>query len=248
MTLFHRFWYKTQLLRPFSLSHRIAAAAQQRWALALMLLSLHGVVAWGFDTSLQKALLICHYGLFLLWQPVWRARKILSVQSTVLFLAGGSLLIFFINWWLVAFWLAGLFGLLGGRVFSSQAKGIRISYLLAASYLLSVLLMWVVPKLLNATADVAATEFVVFYLLPLLPLAIFLVPAEPQKADSQPILDFFYTLLLLLLAMTLVLGSYAIQASSQANYIEILLRVLFGLAITLLLFSFLWNPRAGFMG
>lgn len=248
MTLFHRLRYKTHLLRPLNIRQTVAAAAQQQWALALMLLSLHGVVTWGFDTSLQRALLICHYGLFLLWQPVWGTRKILSLQSTVLFLAGGSLLIFFVNWWLIAFWLASLFGLLGGRVFSSQAKGIRISYLLAASYLLAVLLMWVVPKLLNATDDVAATEFVVVYLLPLLPLAIFLVPAEAQESNNQPILDFFYTLLLLLLAMTLVLGSYAIQASSQANYIEILLKVLFGLAVALLLFSWLWNPRAGFMG
>jgi signal transduction histidine kinase len=213
-----------------------------------MLLSLHGVIIWGFDTPLQKALLLCHYGLFLVWQPVWRARKILSLQSTLLFLAGGSLLIFFINWWLVAFWLAGLFGLLGGRVFSSQAKGIRTSYLLAASYMLAVLLVWVVPKLLNASADLAVTEFVVFYLLPLLPLTIFLVPAETLETGNQPILDFFYTLLLMLLAMTLVLGSYAIQASSQANYLEILLRVIFGLAIMLLLFSWLWNPRAGFTG
>lgn len=236
-----RFW-------PVKINSSIKTAAQQQWALALLLLSLHAVITFGFNTPLQKALLICHYGLFLLWQPVWRARKILSIQSTLLFLAGGSLLIVFINWWLVAFWLAGLFGLLGGRVFSSQAKGIRLSYLLAASYLLSVLLLWVVPKLLDATAELAATEFVVFYLMPLLPLAVFFVPAETQETAHQPILDFFYTLLLMLLAMTLVLGSYTIQASSQANYVEILLRVLFGLAIALVIFSWLWNPRAGFMG
>src|SRR3546814_12011395 len=97
MTLFHRLWNKTHLLRPLNIRQNLTTAAQQQWALALMLLSLHGVVTWGFDTPLQKALMICHYGLFLLWQPVWRARKILSVQSTVLFLAGGRLLLFFYN-------------------------------------------------------------------------------------------------------------------------------------------------------
>ncbi|HZV63225.1 MAG TPA: sensor histidine kinase, partial [Methylophilaceae bacterium] len=46
--------------------------AQRHWALGLMLLSLHGVLIWGFEDPLQKALLLCHYGLFLIWQPIWR--------------------------------------------------------------------------------------------------------------------------------------------------------------------------------
>src|SRR3546814_20644501 len=60
--------------------------------------------------------------------------------------------------------------------------------------------------------------------------------------------DLFYTLLLLFLAVVLVLGSFAIEATSQANYAEVILKVLFGLAITLVVMSWLWNPRAGYSG
>ena len=231
----------------FSVRHAFQAAKQQ-WVLGLMLLSLHGVVLWGFSSPLSKALVLTHYGLFLLWQPIWRTKIKLSFAAVTLFLAGAVLMIFFINWWVIAFWIAGLFGLLGGRVFSTRTKMLRISYLLAVGYLLAVLLLRVVPKLLNATQDVAAAYFAVEYLLPVLPLSILFLRVETEDSQYQPVLDFFYTLLLLLLAAILVLGSFAIGASSEANYTEILLKTVFSLAAALLLISWLWNPRAGFVG
>jgi signal transduction histidine kinase len=166
----------------------------------------------------------------------------------VLIVGSGILAIFLINWWLIAFWLAGLFALLGGRVFSTRAKSARISYLLAASYLLTTLLLWVVPKLLGASAEIMLAELVIKYLLPLLPLAILFTRAETEDTQQAPILDFFYTLLLLLLAVILMIGSFAIKASSGENYALVLVYVLFGLALALLTVSWLWNPRAGFAG
>lgn len=213
-----------------------------------MLLTLHGVMLFGFADHAQKALLITHYGLFLLWQPIWRSHQRLTLPALLLFLTIGALLVFFINWWIVAFWLCGLFGLLGGRVFSTQSKNSRIGYLLAGSYLLAMLLLWVVPKLLDASADLAVAEVMVQYLLPLMPLSILLTRTEADERLHPPVLDLFYTLLLLFLAVVLVLGSFAIEATSEANYIEVLLKVIFGLALTLVLMSWLWNPRAGFSG
>ncbi|HEU4707960.1 MAG TPA: ATP-binding protein [Methylophilaceae bacterium] len=222
-------------------------AKTRHWSLGLMLLSLHGALMGDFTDPLEIGLLITHYGLFLMWQPIWRNQQKLSLPAFSLLISIGALLVFFINWWVVAFWLCGLFGLLGGRVFSSQDKSSRIGYLLAGSYLLAMLLLWVVPRLLN-TSELIAAEFMVQYLMPLMPLAILLTPAEVGERGNQPVLDLFYTLLLLFLAIILVLGSFAIEASSQASYIEVILRVLFGLAITLVGMSWLWNPRAGFAG
>lgn len=220
----------------------------RHWALGLMLVSLHAVLIWGFDDALQQALLLCHYGFFLMWQPIWRNEQKLSLPALVLFISICALLVFFANWWLMAFWLCGLFGLLGGRVFSSQEKSSRIGYLLAGSYLLSMLLLWVVPKLLNASDELAAAEFMIQYLIPLMPLSILLTRAEVDAQGNPPVLDLFYTLLLLFLAVILVLGSFAIEATSQANYAEVILKVLFGLAIALIGMSWLWNPRAGYSG
>ena len=227
---------------------KLTSIKQRQWALGFMLLTLHAVLLWGFNSPLQKALLICHYGFFLLWQPIWQAQERLSITAAAFFLFAGGLMIFFVDWWLIAFWISGLFGLLGGRVFSAQAKSTRLGYLLAAGYLLAVLLMWVVPKLLNASADIAVTEIVVKYFIPTLPLAILFTRSEAGEGEPAPVLDFFYTLLLMLLAIILVLASFAIQASSEADYAEVILKVLFGLAITLVGISWLWNPRAGFSG
>lgn len=203
---------------------------------------------WGFDDPLQKGLLLCHYGFFLIWQPIWRNEQKLSLPAFALFICIGSLLVFFVTWWLMAFWLCGLFGLLGGRVFSSHEKSSRIGYLLAGSYLLAMLLLWVVPKLLDASSDLVAAEFMIQYLIPLMPLSILLTRAEMDEQGNPPVLDLFYTLLLLFLSVVLVLGSFAIEATSEANYAEVILKVLFGLALTLVGMSWLWNPRAGYSG
>jgi len=237
-------WLKSVILP----SSGFAQRQPQQWGLALLLLSLHGVMVWGFDSILTKALLLSHYGLFLLWQPIWRGEQRLSPVATILFIAGGALLVLTINWWVLAFWQAMLFGLLGGRIVSTQAKYLRLGYLLAAGYLLTTLMIWNVPKLLKTPAEVAGINTILVIFLPLLPASLFFLKTE-SKEDQQPLVfDFFYSLLLLLLAVILVLGSFAIESSSHTEYPDILIRLLFGIAAALLALSWLWNPRVGFMG
>ncbi|MCB5188381.1 HAMP domain-containing histidine kinase [Methylobacillus caricis] len=228
--------------------YRPSQSTLQQWMLGLMLLLFHGVLLWGFDDPLQKALLLSHYGVFLIWQPIWQTKEKLSPQAIILFVAGGLLLTLFVNWWLIAFWLSAMFGLLGGRIFSTTARASRMSYLLAATYLLSVLLLWVIPRLLDASADLVVAEFFMQYLLPILPLSILFLRVKQETHQHAPILDFFYTLLLFLLSVTLILGIFTIERSSEVEYAEVVVRVVFGLAATLLIASWLWNPRAGFSG
>jgi signal transduction histidine kinase len=218
-----------------------------RLSLGLMLLTLHVVLVWGLDDFVQKAFLVCHFGFFLLWQPIWRTPAARSNMVAALFIAGGLFLTYNMNWWLMAFWVSVLFGLLGGRIFSSLTRS-RLAYLFAAGYLLAMLLLWVVPKLLTTTQEIAITEFIITFLMPLLPTAILIAAADESDSPTPPTIDFFYTLLLLFLAVTLVLGSYAIETASGANYAEVLIKLLFGLAFALLAISWLWNPRAGFAG
>jgi len=236
-----------------NISLKLKNLLQQQWELGFMLLSLHAVVVWGFNTPFQKALIICHYGFFLLWQPVWRTKEKISLQALALFLAAGIVMILFLNWWLLAFWLSILFALLGGRIFTTQAKSARIGYLLAAGYLIAVLLVWIVPKLFIGSREYNAStfdvpKFLVEYLLALLPLSILFTRVAKEERGHPPVLDFFYTLLLLFLAVILVLGSFAIQASSNTNYVEVILKVVFSSAVTLVAISWLWDPRAGFAG
>ena len=49
-----------------------------------MLLALHASLAWGIDEWWARAFLLAHFGLFLLWQPVWRGES--NVESRYAFL------------------------------------------------------------------------------------------------------------------------------------------------------------------
>jgi len=222
--------------------------SRQRYALALLLLSLHGVLVWGFGSPLTQTLLLVHYGLFLLWQPVWHGEQKLTATSSALFILGGMLLVLMVNWWVLAFWMAGVFGLLGGRVFGARAGFARTSYLLAAAYLLGMLLLSVVPRLLGKLPDLDSIQTLTRYLLPLLPASLLFLPDGHEDEGEAPVLDLFYSLLLFLLTVILVLGGFALQVSTDRDYLHTLIRLLFGVAAALVLLSWLWNPRAGFTG
>mgnify|MGYP000016941238 CR=1 FL=1 len=217
--------------------------------MALMLLSLHALLVWGTSTPLLGALLLCHFGFFLLWQPVMRQNNQLSWQSTVFILVLAiSATIFFTSLWFIAFWIAGLFSLIGGRVLSNETRHWRLPKILAASYLLAILLLWVVPKLFNANEDLAAAEFLLIYFLPLLPLTILFLSAKNKPDVQTRNIDFFYTLLIFLLTAIVILGSFAIGVIWQIHYIKLLIYVVFGMAATLVALSWLWNPSKSFSG
>lgn len=216
--------------------------------MALMLLSLHALLIWGEAGDLHKALFLCHYGLFLMWQPLMRQTRKLSWQSTLVIAIGAFLLMTYSNWWITAFWLAGLFALIGGRVISSESSRSRLPNILAATYLLAILLLWVVPKILKANDDLAAAEFLLIYFLPVLPLSILFLSVKNKPDGPTPNIDFFYTLLLFLLTLIVILGSFSIGIIWKIHYIELLLVAAFCLAATLVAVSWLWNPSATFSG
>jgi signal transduction histidine kinase len=224
-------------------------ATQSHRILALMLLSQHAFLIWGDQlTDLKRTFFMCHYGLFLMWQPIWRNTEKLSKPAIALFVGVGFIAYFYMNWWLAAIWLSILFGLLGGRIFSDDSKSNRVVHILAASYLLAMLLLWVVPKLLGASNDLEAAKFVIYYLIPLLPIAILFMRTETPKSGQLPVLDFFYTLLLLMTAFILALSSYAIGTIQAINYVQVMFMTIFGLALGLIIFSFFWKPNTRFSG
>ncbi len=216
--------------------------------LALMVLSLHALLVWGEASHLYSAILLCHYGFFLLWQPVMRPNDKLSWKTTSVIIAAAGLSMLYTSWWITAFWIAGLFSLIGGRIFSDESTHSKLPNILASSYLLAVLLLWVVPKLLNSTQDLEAARVLLLYFLPLLPIAILFLSAKKKQANRTSNIDFFYTLLIFLLTSIIILGSFAIGVIWQVHYIKLLIFATLGLAITLISLSWLWNPSATFSG
>lgn len=218
------------------------------WLLAGMLLSLHLALAWGVAAWWSSAALLVHLGLFLMWQPMWRSERSLSLNHVLLVLLGGSaLLLFWYSWWVATLWLGILVGLIGGDVVGMTERRQRIGHLLALLYLLSILLLWVVPHLFGESQVNAVMLLMVRYGLVAVPF-LAVVAGARQKTKPVYAVDFFYSLMLFLLVVVLVLGSFAVKVISQSNYPMALAQTLMGIAGVLFVLSWLWNPHGGFAG
>jgi signal transduction histidine kinase len=224
------------------------SSERPHWLLAGMLLSLHLALAWGVAAWWSSAALLVHLGLFLLWQPMWRSGRRLSLIHVSLVLLGGSaLLLFWYSWWTATLWLGILVGLIGGDVVGMTERRQRLGHLLALLYLLSILLLWVVPHLFGESQVNAVMLLMVRYGLVLVPLLV-AVSGARQKTKPVYAVDFFYSLMLFLLVVVLVLGSFALKVISQSNYPMALAQTLMGIAGVLFVLSWLWNPHGGFAG
>jgi signal transduction histidine kinase len=230
-----------------TIQQRILRAPPQWW-LGMMLIALHGGLAWGIEEWWSRALLLAHMGLFLIWQPVWRGERELGAAHVGILLVVGLWITFGNSWWLMAIWLSVLFGLIGGNVPGVQQRAHRVVSLFAAVYVLSMLLVWVVPHLFNQRDIDPLMAMVVRYGLIVVPAVILLVRVERARGSQPLAVDLFYSMLLFLLVAALVLGSFVVKEISRTNYALALAQTLFGIAVLLLTLSWLWNPRSGFAG
>jgi len=232
---------------------RVAAVKpgrHQNLLLAAVLLSLHGAIAWSDNDWWARGLLMAHFGLFLIWQPVWRGERRIPLTHALLVLGLGTAFAFAGNWWLMAFWIAALSGLIGGGVPGTVARGERTASILAAVYLVAMLLMWVLPQLFIDKTVAKQVEVFVRYGMPLLPLVIVAIPGGERMRGAPVIIDLFYTVVLFLLVVVLALGSFVIHQlqASQGQYLLGIAQALMLVSVLLLGLSWLWDPRAGFSG
>jgi signal transduction histidine kinase len=212
-----------------------------------MLLALHAALAWDISQWWARAFLLAHFGLFLMWQPVWGRERELGLRNALLVVGVGVGLAASNSWWLVAVWLAALIGLIGGAVPGTGDRRRRLASILAALYLLSMLLIWVVPQILAASVETVQLALV-RYGLPFLPLAIAVTRSGSERGEPQVVVDLFYSMLLFLLVLVLVLGSFVVNRVSDSNYPWAPVQTLFVIALLLVALSWLWNPRSGFTG
>ncbi len=225
----------------------IAAIRQQHW-LSLALLALHSALMLELTDPLARALLLSHFGFFLLWQPLWRGGQKLIPGQVALIFAAAVLLIAAASYWVMALWISVLFSLIGGNVPGIKNFRQRVVSLLAAIYLLSVLLTWVVPHIFQDQVFSEPFQALVRYGLVIPALAIFFVRTEKSQGASAYSVDLFYSLLLFLMVVVIVLGAFAIKQVSHGNYVVSLAQALIVAAGLLVALSLLWDPRAGFAG
>ena len=104
-----------------------------------MLALLHVAVFRGVADPWARALLLAHLGLLLLWQPFLRGEQRVSPMQGVILALVAIAVMLRLDWWLLAFWVVVLAGLVGGKVYQQHARWQRRCYLVVLAYLLALL-------------------------------------------------------------------------------------------------------------
>src|SRR6266576_2010478 len=164
------------------LANSVWAFSQDYWRLVVvaMLAALHVAVFRGVADPCARALLLVHLGLLLLWQPFLRAEQRISpMQGFILSLVAFGVMLQ-LDWWLLAFWVVVLAGLVGGKVYQQHARWQRRCYLLVLLYLLALLAVVILPEIAPRREIVPEVHTAAEFGLPLIFVLIALIPAEPD--------------------------------------------------------------------
>jgi signal transduction histidine kinase len=223
--------------------------SQRRWVLLGLLTLLHLLLLQGIDSGVGRTLLVVHIGLFILWQPFVRSELSLSGrQILVMALLVAAAAWWASNWMLIG-WVMALAGIIGGKVFFFAGRGAKLFYLLVLSYLISLLLVVLVPQVLPSSLVLDGEYlFLAKYVLPALLPVMALMPVEQEVEGQAEVVDFVYSAFIFLLLAVLVLGSISAMLLIKRGYFESLIVTIITLAVVLLLLAWAWNPRLGFAG
>lgn len=218
-----------------------------RFVVVAMLGLLHVVALRGAVDDGARVLMIAHLGLVLLWQPLLRGERRVTLAQTALIAAVAAGLLLWLNAWLLTLWTVILAGLVGGKVFLHQARWQRRFYLLVLVYLLALLVVALLPQIAPSNEIEPAVRSYAAWGLPLLFVAMGLMPAESDPVEAQ-VIDYFYSVFLMLMLGVVILGCFAFMMLGRTGYLEALTYIVFLIAGLLLVVGLAWNPRTGYAG
>jgi len=224
--------------------------SQHYWRLVVvsMLALLHIAAVRGVYDPWARGLLLAHLGLLLLWQPFVRAEQRISPAQGFVLALGALVVMLRLDWWLLAFWVVILAGLVGGKVYQHQARWQRRTYLVVFIYLIVLLAIVILPQIAPRQEITAEIRRAAEYGLPLLFVVIALFPAERERLESAQVIDFFYSVFLMLVLVAVILGSFTFMTVGRTSYLEALTSTVLLVGGVVLLIALAWNPRTGFSG
>ena len=212
--------------------------------LVIMLETLHFATWYDFGGYLSQSLLLIHFGMFLIWQPVQRGDRQIPWLGSLLFIVFTLALIYWINWTSITIWLVLLIGFVGGRVTIRRFE--RNIYMLIMAYLMFELLISNIPQMFSLNLN--KTIFNTFQMgLPLLPLVLLLTSGRLIKKTSESV-DILLATTISFLAIILALGSLVLMYHSGTDYIAALIVSLIAVGLVLIAISWLLSPHSGFSG
>ncbi|MGH8687515.1 MAG: sensor histidine kinase [Burkholderiales bacterium] len=232
------------------LPQAVGTFSRRHWRAVVisMLVLLHVVALRGVADNGARVLLLAHLGLLLLWQPVLRGEREIPLPQALLIVAFAGVLVAVLNWWLLVLWAVVLAGLVGGKVFLHQALWQRRFYLLVFAYLAALLFILLLPQVAPRNEVDPAIRAYAAWGLPLLFVAMALIPAEPDPPEAAQVIDYFYSVFLMLMLGVVILGSFAFMTLGPASYLQALTEIVFVIGGGLLVIGLAWNPRTGYAG
>lgn len=224
--------------------------SQRHWRFVViaMLALLHIAVLRGTADEWARALLLAHLGLLLLWQPFLRGEHRISVPQGVFIATGAVVVMLWIGWWLLAFWVVVLAGLVGGKVFLHQARWQRRAYLVVFIYLVALLAVIILPEIAPRREVAPEIRTWAEYGLPVLLALLALMPAEAESPEAPQVIDFFYSIFLMMLLGMVILGSFTFMTLGRTSYLQALTNTVFLIAGSIFVLGLAWNPRTGYAG
>ena len=193
-------------------------------------------------------MLLAHLGLLLLWQPFLRRERAVTPAQAAFIVLFAVVAVLWLNWWLLAIWTVVVAGLVGGKVFLHQARWQRRYYLLVFVYLLALLAVILLPEIAPRREIGPEIRGYAAWGLPALFALMALVPAEPDPPETPQVIDYFYSIFLMLVLGVVILGSFAFMTLGRTGYLQSLTYIVFVLAGILLTIGLAWNPRTGYAG
>jgi signal transduction histidine kinase len=219
-----------------------------RAVLVAMLLLLHFAALRGTTDVWARGLLLAHLGLVLLWQPFVRRQERVSAAQAIAILLVGVAVLQWLNGWLLAGWVIALAGIVGSASYQRSTRWQRRAYLLVFAYLIALLVVIILPEIAPRRELSPEIRELAEHGLPAILLVAMLLPAGSDRGQALQLIDFFYSLFLVLLLTVIVLGSFAFMALGQKSYLESLTFTVLWVGGGVLLFGLAWNPPAGFAG
>lgn len=221
----------------------------RRQLLVAMLGLLYLVLLLGPANPVARTLFVVHLGLFMLWQPFVRTDQRIALPILAMMISLVAVVAVGLNGWLLLVWIAMLAGVVGGKVFLFESRWSKFFYLLALLWLIAVLLLLTVPAAVPQIINTESIVIVIGRLVAPAVLALMLSLPPEHEVDSQPeVVDFVYSVILVLLLAVLALGSIAIMMLAGHRYVEAVLETLLAIGVALLILGWVWNPHLGMAG
>ncbi len=232
------------------LPEAVRAFSRRHWRFAViaMLALLHVVALRGVADGGARALLLAHLGLLLLWQPLVRGERQVTLAQALFIALFAAAVVLYLDWWLLATWTVVLAGLVGGKVYLHQARWQRRFYLLMFAYLLALLVVIVLPEIAPRREIDPDVRNYAAWGLPAFFLLMALTPAEADPPEAAQVVDYFYSIFLMLVLGVVILGSFAFMTLGRTSYLQALTYIVFVIAGIVLVIGLAWHPRTGYAG